>query len=158
MAGWKSALLTSLAVNNRLRLADTEPRGFSRALHGPLDLQPPLVARAHRSVYRSSVSDAERPDEQIDQEVAYLRATPVDELLGNHLFVLLQLGALRLSETPPQLEAAQLVIDVVGAMLTAGDTRLGEHVALYRNALAELQQAYVRALNAERISPRGEGQ
>lgn len=100
------------------------------------------------SVYRGRVSDAERPNEEINQEIAFLRATPVEDLLGNHLFVLLQLGALRLSETPPQLEAAQLVIDVVGAMLTAGDARLGEHVTLYRNALAELQQTYVRAASA----------
>jgi hypothetical protein len=30
-------------------------------------------------------------------------------------------------------------------MLQAGGDRLGEHVALYRNALAEVQQLYVRA-------------
>ena len=30
-------------------------------------------------------------------------------------------------------------------MLQAGGERLGEHVALYRNALAEVQQLYVRA-------------
>lgn len=94
------------------------------------------------------MSDADLPDTEIDQEIAFLRATPVEDLLGNHLFVLLQLGALRLRESPPQLDAAQLVIDVVAAMLSAADTRLGEHVALYRNALAELQQAYVRAASA----------
>lgn len=79
------------------------------------------------------------------EEIAYLRATPVATVLGNHYFVLLQLAALQLSATPPDLGAAQLVIDTIAAMLHAGGDRLGEHVELYRNALAEVQQLYVRA-------------
>jgi len=78
-------------------------------------------------------------------EIDYLRSTPVETVLGNHFFVLLQLAAVHLASTPPDLEAAQLVIDTVAAMLQAGGERLGEHVALYRNALAEVQQVYVRA-------------
>lgn len=98
--------------------------------------------------YRGRVSEAEGTDIDANEEIAFLRATPVETILGNHLFVLLQLGALRLGESPPQLEAAQLVIDTVGAMLAGVGDRLGEHVTLYRNALAELQQAYVRAAQA----------
>jgi hypothetical protein len=79
------------------------------------------------------------------EEIAYLHAAPVETILGNHLFVLLQVAALRLAETPPNLAAAGLVIDTVAAMVNAGGERLGEHVDLYRNALAEVQQAYVRA-------------
>ena len=79
------------------------------------------------------------------EEIAYLHAAPVETILGNHLFVLLQVAALRLAETPPNLAAAELVIDTVTAMVNAGGERLGEHVDLYRNALAEVQQAYVRA-------------
>lgn len=81
-------------------------------------------------------------------EVAYLRDAPVETILANHLFVLLQVGALRLAEDPPRLEAASLVIDAVAAILEAGGSRLGEHADLYRRALAELQQAYVRAAGA----------
>jgi len=79
------------------------------------------------------------------EEVAYLRATPVETVLGNHFFVLLQLAALQLSATPANLAGAQLVIDTIAAMLQAGGSRLGEHVDLYKNALAEVQQLYVRA-------------
>ncbi len=84
-------------------------------------------------------------DDALAAEAAYLRDTPVETILANHLFVLLQVAALRLAEEPPRLEAAQLVIDTVSAMLGAGGERLGEHAELYRQALAELQQAYVRA-------------
>ena len=81
-------------------------------------------------------------------EVAYLRAAPVEAILGNHLFVLVQVAALRLGATPPDLDGASLVIDTLVAMVNAGGERLGEHVDLYRNALAEVQQAYVRATSS----------
>jgi hypothetical protein len=95
------------------------------------------------------VSD-EPEDSAFDEaaEIAYIRATPVETILGNHLFVLIQVAALRLSETPANLEAAALVIDTVAAMVSAAGERLGEHVDLYRNALAEVQQAFVRAKSA----------
>jgi hypothetical protein len=80
-----------------------------------------------------------------DEELAYLRAAPVESILGNHLFVLVQVAALRLGATPPDLDGAALVIDTHVAMVNAGGDRLGEHLDLYRGALAEVQQAYVRA-------------
>ncbi len=103
------------------------------------------IARSPRHGYLGAMSDAN--DQPIDEseEIAYLRATPVETVLGNHFFVLLQLAALQLSTTPPNLAGAQLVIDTIAAMLQAGGERLGEHVELYRNALAEVQQLYVRA-------------
>lgn len=79
------------------------------------------------------------------EEMAYFRETPVETILGNHIFVLLQVAAVHLASTPPNLKGAQLVIDIVSAMVKTGDTRLGEHVDLYRSALAEVQQVYVRA-------------
>ena len=79
------------------------------------------------------------------EQIAYFRDTPVETVLGNHIFVLLQVAAVHLAQTPPRLESAQLVIDTLSAMLGAGGERLGEHVALYRNALAEVQQVFVRA-------------
>ncbi len=91
------------------------------------------------------MSDQSNPPIDESDEIAYLRSTPVETVLGNHFFVLLQLAALQLSTTPPNLPGAQLVIDTIAAMLQAGGDRLGEHAALYRNALAEVQQLYVRA-------------
>lgn len=77
-----------------------------------------------------------------------MQNTPVEVILANHLFVLLQVAALRLADSPPNLEAAQLVIDTVAAMVNVGGERLGEHIDLYRGALAEIQQAFVRAKTA----------
>jgi beta-glucanase (GH16 family) len=82
--------------------------------------------------------------EELD-EIELLRSTPIELILGNHIFHLVQLAAVHLAATPAQLPQAQLAIDVVTAMIKSGDERLGEHVDLYRNALAEVQQVYVRA-------------
>jgi len=78
-------------------------------------------------------------------EWALLRSTPVATILGNHIFHLIQLAAVHLASSPPNLADAQLTIDVVNAMVRSGGDRLGEHVDLYRNAIAEVQQVYVRA-------------
>jgi hypothetical protein len=78
-------------------------------------------------------------------ELEMLRATPVELILGNYIFHLIQLAAVHLASTPADLSQAQLIIDIVAAILKAGDERLGENVNLYRSALAEVQQVYVRA-------------
>jgi hypothetical protein len=98
------------------------------------------------------VSDQPSPDAFNEaDELEYLRAAPAEMILGNHLFVLLQVAALRLGETPPNFDAAELVIDAVAAMVNAGGERLGEHVDLYRSALAEIQQAYARAKSSSSL-------
>lgn len=91
------------------------------------------------------MSDEPGADVSPEDEIESLRAAPVADVVGGHLFHLIQLAAVHLSATPPQLDAARLTIDVVAAMIQAGGERLGEHVGLYRSALAEVQQVYVRA-------------
>ncbi len=126
MAGWTLASPTSLA-----ELPNHDTRRAPRPILGA------TLVRVSDEATEDELNEAD--------EIAFLRATPVEVILANHLFVLLQLAALRLGEAPPDLPAAQLVIDTVGAILDATGERLGEHLELYRTALAELQQAYVRA-------------
>jgi len=113
------------------------------------DLAPIRASAGRRATTLVRVSD-DSPGADFDEaaEIAYLRTTPVEVILANHLFVLLQVAATRLADSPPDLAAAQLVIDTAAAMINAGGDRLGEHAALYRSALAELQQAFVRAKSA----------
>jgi hypothetical protein len=92
----------------------------------------------------TSEPEAGENEEEVD-EIELLRSTPIELILGNYIFHLIQLAAVHLAATPPQLTQAQLTIDVVSAILQAGDERLGENVTLYRGALAEVQQLYVRA-------------
>ncbi len=83
-------------------------------------------------------------------ELAYLREVPAADLLANHFFVLAQWAAVHLAASPADLAGGQLVIDVMAAMLDAGDERLGPNAPLYRTALAEIQQVFVRATKAAR--------
>ena len=96
------------------------------------------------------VTDAPPPSEGADEvdDIELLRETPVELILGNYIFHLIRLAAVHLAASPAQLAPAQLTIDVVAAILKAGDDRLGENVALYRSALAEVQQVYVRAASS----------
>jgi hypothetical protein len=91
------------------------------------------------------VSDETDEERWTREEIEFLRATPVETVLGNHIFRLIQLAAVHLATTPPNLDQARLTIDVVAAMVQAGGDRLGEHADLYRHALAEVQQVFVRA-------------
>jgi hypothetical protein len=103
--------------------------------------------------YRGGVTE-DHPDSDVHDELEYLRRTPAQDLLANHYFVLAQWAAVHLAASPADLAGAQLVIDVMSALLDAGDGRLGEHASLYRTALAEIQQVYVRAsLAGEREAP-----
>lgn len=88
---------------------------------------------------------SDEPGRSALDDAAELRELPVEVVLGGHVLGLLRLAAAHLAATPPELEPARLAIDVVGAMVAAGGERLGEHVDLYRQALAEVQQVYVRA-------------
>lgn len=147
MAGWRLDEPTSLAelpyhVTRRARVDIRDPVGSSSSVQ-----RAPWWSFLAPDATFVRVSD-ETPAPDLAEEVAFLQNTPVEVILANHLFVLLQVATLRLAETPPNLEAAQLVIDTVSAMLGAGGERLGEHVDLYRNALAEIQQAFVRAKTA----------
>lgn len=84
-------------------------------------------------------------DFDANAELNYLRDTPADALLANHFFVLAQWAAVHLASSPADLVGAQMVIDVMAAMLDVGDERLGANLSLYRTALAEIQQVFVRA-------------
>lgn len=90
------------------------------------------------------VSD-EIPDVDVHEQLEYLRSTTATDLLANHFFVLAQWSAVHLASSPPDLEGSRLVIDAMSAVLDSAGSRLGENLSLYRGALAEIQQVYVRA-------------
>ncbi len=91
-------------------------------------------------------------DVDAQTELDYLRDTSGEALLANHFFVLAQWAAVHLASSPPDLVGTQLVIDVMSAILDAGEGRLGSNMSLYRSALAEIQQAWVRANQVSSVS------
>jgi hypothetical protein len=83
--------------------------------------------------------------ESFSQDLETLKSVDATTMLGNHLFVIFQVAAGRLTEEPPRSDDARLLIDTAAAMLQAGQGRLGSEEHLYQTALTELQQLYVRA-------------
>ena len=72
-----------------------------------------------------------------------LVAAPVDAIVANHCFGLFQLAALHLAQRPPNLDAARLAIDALGALVEGLDGRLGDATETLTDALAQIRLAYV---------------
>ncbi|MDQ1520644.1 MAG: hypothetical protein QOI55_1717 [Actinomycetota bacterium] len=89
---------------------------------------------------------------------ARLSATPVEDVVANHIFGLWQLALVYLGvATPPDeqgrqpmpnLPAASLVIDAVAALLDGVGGRLGEHESQLRDTLTQTQMIYVQLAEA----------
>jgi hypothetical protein len=87
-----------------------------------------------------------------------LSATPVEDVVANHVFGLWQLSLVYLGvATPPDeqgrqpapnLAAAGLVIDAVAALLDGLGPRLGDHEQPLRDALNQTQMIYVQIADA----------
>jgi hypothetical protein len=78
---------------------------------------------------------------------AELAATPVIDIVANHVIGLWQLAVLHLGldgERPPDLGEASLAIDAVGAVVEGLGDRLQDHEQPLRDALAQLRLAYVQ--------------
>lgn len=97
-----------------------------------------------------------------------LRATPAADVVANHAVQLFQLAAVylglaappdELGRTPePDLANAGVAIDAMAALVEGLGPRFGEHEATLREALAQIQVAYVQLAEAEHGSggPSGE--
>lgn len=72
-----------------------------------------------------------------------LVSAPVDAIVANHCFGLFQLAALHLAQRPPNLDAARLAIDALGALVEGLDGRLGDATGTLTDALAQIRLAYV---------------
>jgi hypothetical protein len=83
----------------------------------------------------------------IDQ-IEALQSAPPEIVIANHLFHLLELAAIHLSATPPNLVEARVVIDAVAAVVSALGDRLGEPAPLVAEGLTAIQLAYVSASSA----------
>ncbi len=104
--------------------------------------------------YRTTLADVPETPESSDDvfsedEMEALRGTPPEIVIANHVFHLLELAAIHLSATPPQLPEAQITIDAVTGVMEAVGDRLGEPSGILSEALAQIQLAYVRVASTE---------
>ena len=101
----------------------------------------------------AGLSDEERAQaEELAQQLAEAREqianTPASVVVGNHAMGLYELGAIHLSQQPPNLEESRLAIDALGAVVEGLEGRLGEHEATLKDALHQIRMAFVQVSRA----------
>lgn len=95
---------------------------------------------------------------QMAESRRQLLETPAAVVIANHAMGLYELAAIHLGAEQPQLEESKLAIDALGALLDAVDGHLGEDGQTLRDALAQIQLAFVqvRASLEQQPSPPAE--
>tara|TARA_B100000686_G_C16617915_1_gene877525 strand:- start:191 stop:631 length:441 start_codon:yes stop_codon:yes gene_type:complete len=73
-----------------------------------------------------------------------LAETPAAEVIANHVMGIYELAAIHLSSEPPNLEEAKVAIDAMSAITTSLQSRLGQNESVLRDALQQIQMAYVQ--------------
>lgn len=97
-----------------------------------------------------SPEELRQAQEEMDAVREQLLRAPVEVVIANHAMGLWELGALHLSQRPPNLEDAKLAIDALGAIVEGLGGRLGEPEKTLSEGLAEIRMAFVQIANAER--------
>lgn len=100
----------------------------------------------------SDVSEADEPElsaeqqellAELQQARAQLAQTPAELVVANHAIGLFQLAAIHLDQETPNLDDARLAIDALAALVNGLEGRLGEEEQTLRDALGQLQLAFV---------------
>lgn len=73
-----------------------------------------------------------------------LAETPASVVVANHAMGLFELGAVHLSQQPPNLSEAQVAIDAMAALVEGLAGRYGEHEQTLKDALAQIRLAFVQ--------------
>jgi hypothetical protein len=100
-------------------------------------------------------------EDEAAAQVAQLRRQLIEAgpevVIANHCYGLFELATVYLSEAPPLLGPAQLVIDSLGYLVEGLGPRLGEPAAPLREALAQLRLAFVQLANLDQVSSAADG-
>jgi hypothetical protein len=108
--------------------------GLSGRTGGPSleDLSPEERARAEQMI--AEMAEVQRQ----------ILSAPASQVVANHVAGLYELAALHLSQEEPRFSEAQLAIDAMAAVLDAVGDRLDESGPPLRQALTQLQAAFVQ--------------
>jgi hypothetical protein len=82
---------------------------------------------------------------------AILEADP-SAIVANHAFGIYELAALHVTSDDPDLDAARLAIDALGALLDGVEGRLGEAEPTLLEALHNIKLGYVQRVSATRAA------
>ena len=78
-----------------------------------------------------------------------LSQTPAAEVIANHVMGIYELAAIHLSDENPKLNEAQIAIDAMNGIVGSLEGRLGENENVIKDALQQIQMAYVQVASIE---------
>lgn len=107
--------------------------------------QPPDDLEAQGETHRLEATQAE-----MEAVRAQLASVPATQVVANHAMGLFELGAIHLSQEPPNLAEAVLAIDAMATLVEGLGERLGDAAPTLAAALAQIRMAFVqvRSTNA----------
>jgi len=73
-----------------------------------------------------------------------LASVPASTVVANHAMGLYELGAIHLSNEPPNLPEAKVAIDAMAAVVEKLEGRLGEAEPTLKEAISQIQMAFVQ--------------
>ncbi len=71
--------------------------------------------------------------------------TPVDQIITTHIIGLYELAVIHLQKDPPDLESAKIAVNAMSGIVEGVAEDLQEYEEAMRNALTEIQMAFVKA-------------
>ena len=80
----------------------------------------------------------------LDELRRELASAPASVVVANHAMGLFELGAIHLSQQPPDLAEAAVAIDAMAAVVDSLGDRLGPNASVLRDALAQIRLAFVQ--------------
>jgi len=110
----------------------------------PPELEAELASLSPEDRARAEALIAEMAE--VQQRIA---EAPAEDVVANHLMGIYELGAIHLQQEPPHFEEATIAIDALRAVLEGLQGRLGEHEPTLRQALQQLQMAFVQLQRRE---------
>ena len=91
----------------------------------------------------------------VEQELAAIRNTPAEVVIGNHAIQLFELARIHLTADPPNFANAQLTIDAMASLLESLAGRLGDDERTLADGLAQIRLAFVQLKAAQQAKDAG---
>lgn len=90
------------------------------------------------------------PEEEAAMEAEFeetrqrIAESPPEQIIATHVIGLYELAVIHLKQESPNLEAAKLAIDALNGIVSGVGDQLGEYSEAMKNALNEIQMAFVK--------------
>lgn len=115
---------------------------------------PEITPEVREALVEAGIDVDQLTPEQLQQAMAMLAemaavrqqllSAPAADVIANHLMGIYELAAIHLGENPPNFAEAHLAIEAMRVVLERLAGAFGEHEAVLRQALSQLQMTFVQ--------------